>query len=321
MSHAGRSSRHPDEWQHERDSRYDGQDGAQSAYSGGYSQYEEPQRSSGGPLNCKCCENVCTRRGVLKLAEILVSLMTLICVAASQASMAGHTAMGGLNLASSSINNMPYSPFQGTEMQQVQELDRAYSQMRSPAVYGGVAVCISLFCMTLGMLVGGTKRGLRGSRRWVIADFVFSVLAFVLSIVGVALYLTVVINVNATDTCKKRERVYAGRGYTWMNCSVQGGDAATALFGIILAILYVVSAVFAALKLCQFQRHEGKARAVNGNGGGESAMPMTRSPKSSYRVSEPSTALCQSEPPSVPKPQADRPRRSRNHSRENDLYV
>ncbi|XP_041101199.1 uncharacterized protein LOC121313098 isoform X3 [Polyodon spathula] len=55
--------------------------------------------------------------------------------------------------------------------------------------------------------------------------------------------------VNATDVCKKRERLYARQGYTWMNCSVQGSDAAVALFGLMTAILYFVGALLCGLTI------------------------------------------------------------------------
>lgn len=66
-------------------------------------------------------------------------------------------------------------------------------------------------------------------------------------IVAVGLYLYFIKKVNATDTCKLRERLYAGRGYTYMNCEVQGGDAAVAIFGLIAACVYLPSAILCGL--------------------------------------------------------------------------
>ncbi|XP_076873121.1 uncharacterized protein LOC143522970 isoform X2 [Brachyhypopomus gauderio] len=62
--------------------------------------------------------------------------------------------------------------------------------------------------------------------------------------------------VNSTDTCAKRERLYARNGYTWMNCSVSGADAAVALFAIITTLLYVLGAVFTGITLRNVIRYE-----------------------------------------------------------------
>ncbi|OCT76347.1 hypothetical protein XELAEV_18031545mg [Xenopus laevis] len=67
---------------------------------------------------------------------------------------------------------------------------------------------------------------------------------FILLLCGLTIFFLMV---NSTDVCKTRERLYAGRGYTWMNCEVQGGDAAVALFGFIAACLYLPSAIMCAL--------------------------------------------------------------------------
>ncbi|NP_001108259.1 uncharacterized protein LOC100137637 [Xenopus laevis] len=67
---------------------------------------------------------------------------------------------------------------------------------------------------------------------------------FILLLCGLTIFFLMV---NSTDVCKTRERLYAGRGYTWMNCEVQGGDAAVALFGLIAACLYLPSAIMCAL--------------------------------------------------------------------------
>ncbi|XP_048364038.1 MARVEL domain-containing protein 3-like isoform X2 [Sphaerodactylus townsendi] len=69
--------------------------------------------------------------------------------------------------------------------------------------------------------------------------------------------------INSTDVCKRRERVYARRGYTWMNCEVQGGDAAVALFGLVAACLYFPSAVVCVLTIRSvrdFQREMTKTQ-------------------------------------------------------------
>ncbi|XP_067906083.1 MARVEL domain-containing protein 3 isoform X2 [Heterodontus francisci] len=194
------------------------------------------------------CSYLCSRRGILQFSEIITNLMVLICVAASQAAISGYTSMGGLGAGAFSIDSA-YSPFQGTELQQVRDLDMQYSQMRSPGVYTGVTFSIAIGSLTLLFLVGGSKPLHRLSSKLIMAEFVFNILACVGYIVGVGLYLHLIISVNSTEVCRLRNRLYARHGYTFMNCDVQGGDAAVALFGLISACLYCASAVLSVLTL------------------------------------------------------------------------
>ncbi|XP_078054843.1 MARVEL domain-containing protein 3-like isoform X1 [Mustelus asterias] len=214
-----------------------------------------PYYSSASPTNTSPkesfgtkCSYLCSRRGVLQFTEITTNLMVLICVAASQAAISGYTSMGGLGAGAFSIDSA-YSPFQGTELQQVRDLDMQFSQMRTPGVYAGVVFSIVAGSLTILFLVAGAKPLHRLSPKILIAEFVFNILACVGYIVGVGLYLHLIITVNSTEVCRLRNRLYAGRGYTFMNCDVQGGDAAVALFGLISACLYCASAVFSFLTL------------------------------------------------------------------------
>ncbi|XP_014429019.3 MARVEL domain-containing protein 3-like isoform X2 [Pelodiscus sinensis] len=219
------------------------------------------------------CNKLCTRRGVLKFVEITVNILVLICVGASHAAIAGYSSMGGLGMGSFNINSF-YSPFEGSEFQEVRDLDMQYSQMRAPCVYGGVAYSLTLTTLTLLFLIVGAKPIHRVSVRMLVAECVFDALACMGYIVAVGLYLHFIIQVNSTDTCKKRERLYARRGYTWMNCEVQGGDAAVSLFGIIAACLYFASSVVCALAVRTVQAFRRQ---------------MTRtqySPENSYRERE-----------------------------------
>ncbi|XP_034288837.2 MARVEL domain-containing protein 3-like [Pantherophis guttatus] len=206
------------------------------------------------------CSNLCSRRGVLQFIEVTVNILVLICIGATQAGISGFTSLGGLG--SFNINSF-YSPFQGTELQEVTELDMQYSQMRAPCVYGGVAFSLTMMCLTLLFLISGAKPIHRLSLGWLAAECLFDILACLGYIVAVGLYLHFVIQVNATDVCLKRERLYARRGYTSMNCSVQGGDASVALFGLVAACLYFGSLVVCILtirEVRQFQKQRDNSR-------------------------------------------------------------
>ncbi|XP_070603236.1 MARVEL domain-containing protein 3-like [Erythrolamprus reginae] len=202
------------------------------------------------------CSYLCSRRGVLQFIEITVNILVLICVGATQAGVSGFSSLGLGGLGSFDINSM-YSPFQGTELQEVTKLDMEYSQLRAPCVYGGVAFSLTMMCLTLLFLIGGAKPIHRLSFGLLAAECFFDILTCLGYIAAVGLYLHFVIQVNATDVCHKRERLYARRGYTSMNCIVQGGDASVALFGLVAACLYFGSLVVCILtirEVRQFQK-------------------------------------------------------------------
>ncbi|NWZ63241.1 MALD3 protein, partial [Acrocephalus arundinaceus] len=206
------------------------------------------------------CSNVCTTRGILKFVEITVNLLVLICVGASQASVAGFTSLGGFG----SFNlNSAYSPFEGTELREVRELDMQFTQMRAPCVYGGVAFTLTGATLTLVFLVVGAKPIQQLRTGLLVGECAFSLLAGLAYLAAVGLYLHFVTQVNATEVCKRRERLYARRGYTSMNCAVQGGDAAVGLFGIVASCLYFASFVLCILAIRTvraFQSHTAKAQ-------------------------------------------------------------
>lgn len=186
--------------------------------------------------------------GILKFVEITVNLLVLICVGAAQASVAGFTSVGGLGIGSFNLNSA-YSPFEGTELQEVRELDMQITQMRAPCVYGGVAFSLAAAALTLVFLVVGAKPIHRLKMGLLGGECTFNLLAGVGYIIAVGLYLHFVTQVNATEACKRRERLYARRGYTSMNCVVQGGDAAVGLFGVAAACLYFASFVVCILAI------------------------------------------------------------------------
>ncbi|KAM4705043.1 MARVEL domain-containing protein 3-like [Rhinophrynus dorsalis] len=226
-----------------RDRRALASNGRPSSHGSARIQYSRPSTVEKQSFSEKC-SNLCSRRGVLQFVEITAGVLVLICVVASYAVITGYTSAAGLG--SFSINSA-YSPFEGNELQQVRDADMQYSQLRAPGVYGGVAFSILLFALTIIFLILGAKPIHRVSIRILFAELIFDSLAFIGYIVAVGLYLHFIKQVNSTDTCKTRERLYAGRGYTWMNCEVQGGDAAVAIFGLIAACVYLPSAILCAL--------------------------------------------------------------------------
>ncbi|XP_016122572.1 MARVEL domain-containing protein 3-like [Sinocyclocheilus grahami] len=182
------------------------------------------------------CSYICSRRGIVLICAVLTNALVLICVVAAHMSQLGMSAMGmgGTSFIDAMI------PFEGVELQQVRELDMQYGQMRAPGVYGGVAFSLTFGALSLLFIVSSSKPPHMLPRKLLIGQFAFQIIGAVAYVVAVGLYLHFVVSVNSTEVCVRRERLYARNGYTWMNCSVNGGDAAVALFGIITAILYAV---------------------------------------------------------------------------------
>ncbi|XP_053462426.1 MARVEL domain-containing protein 3 isoform X1 [Nycticebus coucang] len=195
-----------------------------------------------GLLECHKCRYLCTGRGVVQIVEVLLNAMVLMCIVASYFVLAGFSASfasGG------GFGNNYYSPFEGTELEQVRQLDQQYTVLRAPLIYGGVAVSLGLGVLTMGVLLQGAKKLTKLSGRWLLTEAAFSLMAAVGYCVAIGIYLHAALQINSTDTCKTRERLYARRGLTWMNCQLAGTDGAAATFACLLVIMYGASVVLA----------------------------------------------------------------------------
>uniref|UniRef100_A0A8C7ZWY9 Si:ch211-191a24.4 n=1 Tax=Oryzias sinensis TaxID=183150 RepID=A0A8C7ZWY9_9TELE len=166
-------------------------------------------------------------KGIVLIFAILTNILVLVCVVSAQ-----------FGIVDTSLN------LQGTDLELVRDMDTQFSQKKLPGMYGGVTFSLILGLVSLVFVVFGSKPPLQMSQNWMKAAFVFQVVGAVLYVIAVSVYLHFVIQVNSSDECKQRERIYSRNGYTWMNCDVSGADAAAALFGLITAILYTAGAVF-----------------------------------------------------------------------------
>ncbi|XP_055268366.1 MARVEL domain-containing protein 3 isoform X1 [Moschus berezovskii] len=182
------------------------------------------------------------QKGVIQIVEVILNGMVLMCIVASYFVLAGFSASfasGG------GFGNNYYSPFEGTELEQVRQLDQQYTILRAPLIYGGVAVSLGLGVLTLGVLLQGAKSLHKLPGKWLLLEAAFSLLAAVGYCVGIGIYLHTALQINATDTCRTRERVYARKGLTWMNCQLAGTDGAAATFACLLVVMYGASVVVA----------------------------------------------------------------------------
>ncbi|CAN9500762.1 unnamed protein product [Ophioblennius macclurei] len=221
------------------------------------------------------CTHMCSRRGIVLICAVLTNALVLICVVAGQMVTSGMSSMagaGGFNI-NSNFN------LQGTELQQVRELDMQYSQMRAPSVYGGIPFSLVFGVVSLLFVVAANKPAHLLSRKLMFSSLAFQAVGAVAYVVAVGLYLHFIIRINSTDVCKRRERIYARNGYTWMNCDVSGADAAVALFGLITAILYAAGTALTVQTirgvrryLQERKRREGERQ--HGRGGQPTRAPL-----------------------------------------------
>ncbi|XP_032833875.2 MARVEL domain-containing protein 3-like [Petromyzon marinus] len=211
--------------------------------------------------SANCCtrlQYVCSPRGLLQLAEALLALLVLVCVASSQAVLAGYSTLGpGLGYGSSELSG-GYSGFEGAELQRVHDLDAAFTLLRAPALYGGVAFSLVAAVVTIGVMLAVARTEKRPDRsafvRLLWVELFIDALGSAAFIAGVALYLYQVLEVNKSDTCKQREQLYISRGYTWMTCTLAGTDAAVAVFGLIAACCYLAGAVLCCIGLTKVRK-------------------------------------------------------------------
>ncbi|XP_051830638.1 MARVEL domain-containing protein 3 isoform X1 [Antechinus flavipes] len=217
----------------------------------GLEEVEYYESEAAGLLECHKCRYLCTGRGVAQIVEVILNGMVLMCIVASYFVLAGFSA----SFASSGFGNNYYSPFEGTELEQVRQLDQQYTVLRAPLVYGGLAFSLGLGVLTMGVLLQGAKSLEKLPRKWLVVEAAFSLLAAVGYCIATGFYLHVALRINATDTCKRRERMYARKGLTWMNCQLAGTDGAAATFACLLVIMYGVSAVLAIRSYRQQQQY------------------------------------------------------------------
>ncbi|RXM27257.1 MARVEL domain-containing protein 3 [Acipenser ruthenus] len=123
------------------------------------------------------------------------------------------------------------------------ELDQQFSFMRTPLLYGGLAVSLVLGTLTLAVLVGGARFVYC---RWLLLEMLFHALAAGGYLASVGVYLQFTLKMNATEICLRRARLYARNGMTWMNCDVSGTDGAVTAFRVLLVVFYFASVVLVA---------------------------------------------------------------------------
>ncbi|KAK7889870.1 hypothetical protein WMY93_025430 [Mugilogobius chulae] len=149
------------------------------------------------------CTHICSRRGIILICAVLTNALVLICLVAAHmvtSGMSAATASGGFNI-NSNFN------LQGTELQKVRDLDMQYSQMRAPAIYGGIPFSLTCGIISLLFVVAGNKPPHLMARKLLVGALIFQAVGSVAYIVAVGLLLHFIIGVNATDVCQQRERI------------------------------------------------------------------------------------------------------------------
>ncbi|KAM4614080.1 MARVEL domain-containing protein 3 [Discoglossus pictus] len=179
-------------------------------------------------------------KGILQVLEVVLNALVLICLISSYFVLSGFSA----GLSGGGFGNTNY-PFEGQELKDVRQLDQQFTFMRAPLLYGGLAVSVLMGSITLGVAAAGAKHLLSLTGAWLLAEAIFSTLASLGYCAAVGVFLHFALQINSTDVCKKRERLYARNGLTWMNCDLAGTDGGVATFGILLVILYGASVVLA----------------------------------------------------------------------------
>ncbi|KAM3929279.1 MARVEL domain-containing protein 3-like [Leptodactylus fuscus] len=195
------------------------------------------------------CSNLCSRRGLLQLMEILINLLILICAAATQSASAGFSSLGGFG--STYYYGMGYSMsgFVGDEVNQVTQLDVQYSRMKLPTIYVAVAISLLFLSVTLSFVAASCMYGKTQNKNLLLAEVVCNVLSAATYIICVVLYVHFIKQINGTEVCKQRESLYNRHGYNSVTCDIMGTELAVCVFAAILVVLYISSAVIIGLML------------------------------------------------------------------------
>ncbi|KAM4026601.1 MARVEL domain-containing protein 3-like isoform 1-T2 [Anomaloglossus baeobatrachus] len=218
---------------------------------GSFQQYSPPshRRHSQKQSFSEKCSNLCSRRGLLQLVEILISLLVLICASATQSASAGFSSLGGFGSATYYSMGYSMSGFLGDEVDQVTQLDVQYNRMKLPTIYAAAAISLLLLTLTLSCLAASCMSGTDQNRKLLLIEEVFNVFSALTYIICVALYIHFIKQINATEVCKQRESLYNRRGYNSVTCDIMGTEMAVCVFAVILVGLYISSAVVVGLLL------------------------------------------------------------------------
>ncbi|XP_040209537.1 MARVEL domain-containing protein 3-like isoform X2 [Rana temporaria] len=203
------------------------------------------------------CSNLCSRRGMLQLVEILLNLLILICASTTESASAGFSSIGGFGSAYYYSMGYTMSGFVGDEVNQVAQLDVQYSRMKLPTIYAAVAISLLMLTLTLSFLSASCVSNVAHNRKLLLSEVVFNVISALIYIVCVALYIHFIEQINATELCKQRASLYHRRGFNSVTCDIMGTEMAASVFAVIIIALYVASAVVAGL-LLRIKKSDGK---------------------------------------------------------------
>ncbi|XP_069469782.1 MARVEL domain-containing protein 3-like isoform X3 [Ambystoma mexicanum] len=194
------------------------------------------------------CSNLCSRRGLLKLVELVLNILVLICAASTESASAGFTGVGGLGSTYYYNTGYAMSGFQGDEIAQLTELDAEFGNTKRPTVYCAVVLSF-LFSVLTFILLAFSCMSKFQLRKLLIAEAVLAVLFAGLYIIGIALYVHFIQLINATDVCTRREALYRRRGYNSVSCSLMGTEVAVCVFSVLAMAAYIASAITSGLAL------------------------------------------------------------------------
>ncbi|KAF6718639.1 MARVEL domain-containing protein 3 [Oryzias melastigma] len=179
-------------------------------------------------------------KGIVLIMAVLLNFLLLVTLIFDPMNLPSSSPMGRFG---TSKINISFN-LQGTDLEQVQELDMQFRQMRAPAFFGGVALSLTFGVISLYFVFTECKPSHQMSEKFLCGEFVFHVVGAVVYFVAMGLYLYIVTDINSTEVCYHLEKVYLRNDFTWMTCFLSLSDFLVFNFGLYTAIMNAISAVF-----------------------------------------------------------------------------
>uniref|UniRef100_A0A5F8GA12 MARVEL domain-containing protein 3-like n=1 Tax=Monodelphis domestica TaxID=13616 RepID=A0A5F8GA12_MONDO len=195
------------------------------------------------------CSNLCSRRGLLQLGELSLSLLVLICAASALSTSTGFFGLGGMRGSPFFVLGYAMNGFPGHGISQLAELDLQYARMKLPSGYCMVGVSCLLLCLALAFLILGCSTSVPEARMLLGVELVTDVLGVLACMLATGLYIHAIQSANASEGCKRREAIYRSAGYTSMSCDILGTEVAACMFALLLMMVYFSGMVYVGLLL------------------------------------------------------------------------
>uniref|UniRef100_UPI00358EF40A MARVEL domain-containing protein 3-like n=1 Tax=Myxine glutinosa TaxID=7769 RepID=UPI00358EF40A len=194
---------------------------------------------------CRKLNFACTRRGILHLVQIGLSVLSLSCAVASLSASPGYKSYAELGSQLYYSLGYAYSGFTGEDAKRLNRLDLEYRALKIPAVNITLGVTLGAAALSFTFLLLGMCKIDKRAPGWLPVEAIICGILALGLVPALAFYLKYnAETVYDSNVCRERAKMLASRNYQ-SPCNLSATEIVAALVAIVLAIAYVLGAVVA----------------------------------------------------------------------------